>query len=159
MKCLLNIHPQVFGVLMMLGFIVAQAADGIMGSIFVWITFVMWEIWYMVELESMRAKAEEHYASVVRRFQITVALALLVESAFCLISIFNILNPDVLTSAVLGIAGSARFLSLSVLLIWQVSMLLNTKATTMTPEQYKDERGKIVLLLIFAPIGAIFHKK
>ena len=60
-----------------------------------------------------------------------------------------------MSAAIIGISKSARFLAHSVLFIWQISMLMNALAATMTPEKYKLERGKIALMLVFAPLGAL----
>ena len=89
------------------------------------------------------------------RFKTSVRLILLVESVFLVLSVLFVLVPNIVSAAVIGMAKSARFLAHSVLFIWQISMLMNALAATMSAEEYKMKRGKIVLMLVFAPIGAM----
>jgi hypothetical protein len=119
---------------------------------------LFWELWYLKVLGSTRAKATEHYDGVVGRFKASVWMILSVESLFLLLSVLFVFVPNVVPAAVIGMAKSARFLAHSVLFIWQISMLMNAIAATMSAEEYKSERGKIALMLVFAPIGAIFMK-
>ena len=152
----LNKFPSlVLGLLMASGFIFTQVLDGLIGTAFVLYTMLFWELWYLKVLGSTRKKATEYYDGVVGRFKASVWMILSVESIFLLLSILFVFEPNIVSAAVIGIAHSARFLAHSVLFIWQISMLMNAIAATMTPEQYKNERGRIVLSLVFAPIGAL----
>jgi hypothetical protein len=119
---------------------------------------LFWELWYLKVLGSTRKKATEYYDGVVGRFKASVWMILSVESLFLLLSVLFVFVPNVVPAAVIGMAKSARFLAHSVLFIWQISMLMNAIAATMSAEEYKLERGKIALMLVFAPIGAIFMK-
>ena len=152
----LNKFPSVvLGLLMACGFIFTQVLDGLVGTAFVLYTMLFWELWYLKVLASTRAKATEYYDGVVGRFKASVWMILSVETLFLLLSVLFVFVPNVVPAAVIGMAKSARFLVHSVLFIWQISMLMNALAVTMTPEQYKNERGRIVLSLVFAPIGAL----
>ena len=152
----LNKFPSVvLGLLMACGFIFTQVLDGLVGTAFVLYTMLFWELWYLKVLGSTREKATEYYDGVVGRFKASVGLILSVESIFLLLSILFVSAPNIVPAAVIGMAKSARFLAHSVLFIWQISMLMNALATTMSPDEYKTERGKIVLMLVFAPIGAL----
>ena len=155
----LNKFPSVvLGLLMACGFIFTQVLDGLAGTAFVLYTMLFWELWYLKVLGSTREKATEYYDGVVGRFKASVGLILAVESIFLLLSILFVSAPNIVPAAVIGMAKSARFLAHSVLFIWQISMLMNAIAATMSAEEYKAERGKIALMLVFAPIGAIFMK-
>ena len=152
----LNKFPSlVLGLLMACGFIFTQVLDGLVGTAFVLYTMLFWELWYLKVLGSTREKATEYYDGVVGRFKASVWMILSVESLFLLLSVLFVFVPNVVPAAVIGMAKSARFLAHSVLFIWQISMLMNAIAATMTPEQYKNERGRIVLSLVFAPLGAL----
>ena len=152
----LNKFPSlIFGLLMASGFIFTQVLDGLIGTAFVLYTMLFWELWYLKVLVSIRKKATEYYDGVVGRFKASVGLILAVESIFLLLSILCVSAPNIVPAAVIGMAKSARFLIHSVLFIWQISMLMNAFAATMSAEEYKAERGKIALMLVFAPIGAI----
>ncbi len=155
----LNKFPSVvLGLLMACGFIFTQVFDGLAGTAFVLYTMLFWELWYLKVLASTRAKATEYYDGVVGRFKASVWMILSVETLFLLLSVLFVFVPNVVPAAVIGMAKSARFLAHSVLFIWQISMLMNALAATMTPEQYKNERGRIVLSLVFAPIGALIMR-
>jgi hypothetical protein len=78
-----------------------------------------------------------------------------IETIFSVMRVTTIWEFNLFSDTALGIAHSARFLAHSVLFIWQISMLMNALAATMTPEEYKLERGKITLMLVFAPFGAL----
>jgi hypothetical protein len=82
-------------------------------------------------------------------------MILSVETLFLLLSVLFVFVPNIVSAAVIGMAKSARFLAHSVLFIWQISMLMNAFAATMSAEEYKTERGKIALMLVFAPFGAL----
>ena len=152
----LNKFPSVvLGLLMACGFIFTQVLDGLAGTAFVLYTMLFWELWYLKVLASTRAKATEYYDGVVGRFKASVWMILSVETLFLLLSVLFVFVPNVVPAAVIGMAKSARFLVHSVLFIWQISMLMNALAATMSAEEYKLERGKIVLMLVFAPIGAL----
>ena len=152
----LNKFPSVvLGLLMVCGFIFTQVLDGLVGTAFVLYTMLFWELWYLKVLGSTREKATEYYDGVVGRFKASVWMILSVETLFLLLSVLFVFVPNVVPDAVIGMAKSARFLAHSVLFIWQISMLMNAIATTMSAEEYKSERGKIALMLVFAPIGAI----
>lgn len=155
----LNKFPSVvLGLLMACGFIFTQVFDGLVGTAFVLYTMLFWELWYLKVLGSTREKATEYYDGVVGRFKASVWMILLVETLFLLLSVLFVFEPTIVSATVIGMAKSARFLVHSVLFIWQISMLMNALAATMKPEEYKTERGKIVLMLVFAPFGAIFMK-
>ena len=145
----------VLGLLMVCGFIFTQVLDGLIGTAFVLYTMLFWELWYLKVLGTTRDKAKEYYDGVVGRFKTSVRLILLVESVFLVLSVLFVLVPNIVSAAVIGMAKSARFLVHSVLFIWQISMLMNALAATMSAEEYKMKRGKIVLMLVFAPIGAM----
>ncbi len=152
----LNKFPSVvLGLLMACGFILTQVLDGLAGTAFVLYTMLFWELWYLKVLASTRAKATEYYDGVVGRFKASVWMILSVETLFLLLSVLFVFVPNVVPAAVIGMAKSARFLVHSVLFIWQISMLMNALAATMSAEEYKLERGKIVLMLVFAPFGAM----
>ena len=152
----LNKFPSVvLGLLMACGFIFTQVLDGLVGTAFVLYTMLFWELWYLKVLGSTREKATEYYDGVVGRFKASVGLILSVESIFLLLSVLFVFVPNVVPAAVIGMAKSERFLVHSVLFIWQISMLMNAIAATMSAEEYKSERGKIALMLVFAPIGAM----
>lgn len=150
-----KISSNVLGLILVTEFIMAQVIDGVMGVVFMWLTFLFWQIWYLMVLERIRIKAAEYYDGVVGRFKASVGLFLIVETVFSALSILNILLPNMLSATIMGVAVSARFLLLSVLFVWQISMLMNAFAATMSAEEYKTERGKIALMLVFAPIGAL----
>lgn len=155
----LNKFPSVvLGLLMACGFIFTQVLDGLAGTAFVLYTMLFWELWYLKVLGSTREKATEYYDGVVGRFKASVWMILLVETLFLLLSVLFVFEPTIVSATVIGMAKSARFLAHSVLFIWQISMLMNAIAATMSAEEYKAERGKIVLMLVFAPFGAIFMK-
>ena len=155
----LNKFPSlVLGLLMACGFIFTQVLDGLVGTAFVLYTMLFWGLWYLKVLGSTREKATEYYDGVVGRFKASVGLILSVESIFLLLSVLFVFVPNVVPAAVIGMGKSARFLAHSVLFIGQISMLMNAIAATMSAEEYKSERGKIVMMLVFAPIGAIFMK-
>ena len=155
----LNKFPSVvLGLLMACGFIFTQVLDGLAGTAFVLYTMLFWELWYLKVLGSTREKATEYYDGVVGRFKASVWMILSVESVFLLLSVLFVFEPNIVSATVIGMAKSARFLAHSVLFIWQISMLMNAIAATMSAEEYKAERGKIALMLVFAPIGAIFMK-
>ena len=145
----------VLGLLMACGFIFTQVLDGLVGTAFVLYTMLFWELWYLKVLASTRAKATEYYDGVVGRFKASVWMILSVETLFLLLSILFVFSPNLVSAAIIGISKSARFLAHSVLFIWQISMLMNALAATMTPEEYKLERAKIALMLVFAPLGAL----
>ena len=152
----LNKFPSlILGLLMASGFIFTQVLDGLAGTAFVLYTMLFWELWYLKVLGSTREKATEYYDGVVGRFKASVGLILAVESIFLLLSVLFVFVPNIVPAAVIGMAKSARFLVHSVLFIWQISMLMNALAATMSAEEYKTERGRIVLMLVFAPIGAL----
>lgn len=155
----LNKFPSVvLGLLMACGFIFTQVLDGLAGTAFVLYTMLFWELWYLKVLGSTREKATEYYDGVVGRFKASVWMILLVETLFLLLSVLFVFEPTIVSATVIGMAKSARFLAHSVLFIWQISMLMNAIAATMSAEEYKAERGKIALMLVFAPFGAIFMK-
>ena len=155
----LNKFPSVvLGLLMACGFIFTQVLDGLVGTAFVLYTMLFWELWYLKVLGSTREKATEYYDGVVGRFKASVWMILSVESIFLLLSILFVFEPNIVSAAVIGMAKSARFLAHSVLFIWQISMLMNAIAATMSAEEYKSERGKIALMLVFAPIGAMIMR-
>ena len=155
----LNKFPSVvLGLLMACGFIFTQVLDGLVGTAFVLYTMLFWELWYLKVLGSTRKKATEYYDGVVDRFKASVWMILLVETLFLLLSVLFVFEPTIVSATVIGMAKSVRFLAHSVLFIWQISMLMNALAATMSAEEYKSERGKIVLMLVFAPFGAIFMK-
>lgn len=155
----LNKFPSVvLGLLMACGFIFTQVLDGLVGTAFVLYTMLFWELWYLKVLGSTREKATEYYDGVVGRFKASVWMILSVESVFLLLSVLFVFEPTIVSANVIGMAKSVRFLAHSVLFIWQISMLMNAIAATMSAEEYKSERGKIVLMLVFAPFGAIFMK-
>ena len=152
----LNKFPSVvLGSLMVCGFIFTQVFDGLVGTAFVLYTMLFWELWYLKVLGSTRKKATEYYDGVVGRFKLSVGLIMAIETIFSVMRVTTIWEFNLFSDTALGIAHSARFLAHSVLFIWQISMLMNAIAATMTPEQYKNERGRIVLSLVFAPIGAL----
>ena len=152
----LNKFPSlVLGLLMACGFIFTQVLDGLVGTAFVLYTMLFWELWYLKVLGSTREKATEYYDGVVGRFKASVWMILSVESVFLLLSVLFVFVPNIVPAAVIGMAKSARFLAHSVLFIWQISMLMNAIAATMSAEEYKSERGKIALMLVFAPFGAL----
>ena len=156
----LNKFPSlILGLLMASGFIFTQVLDGLAGTAFVLYTMLFWELWYLKVLGSTREKATEYYDGVVGRFKASVGLILAVESIFLLLSVLFVFVPNIVPAAVIGMAKSARFLVHSVLFIWQISMLMNALAATMSAEEYKTERGRIVLMLVFAPFGAIFFNE
>ena len=152
----LNKFPSVvLGLLMACGFIFTQVLDGLVGTAFVLYTMLFWELWYLKVLGSTRDKATEYYDGVVGRFKASVWMILSVESVFLLLSVLFVFVPNIVSAAVIGMAKSARFLAHSVLFIWQISMLMNAFAATMSAEEYKSERGKIAIMLVFAPFGAL----
>lgn len=155
MNALKRFPSLVLGLLMACGFIFTQVLDGLAGTAFVLYTMLFWELWYLKVLGSTREKATEHSDGVVGRFKTSVWMILSVESLFLLLSVLFVFVPNIVSAAVIGMAKSARFLVHSVLFIWQISMLMNALAATMSPEEYKIERGRIVLMLVFAPIGAM----
>ena len=144
-----------WGVILTTEFILAQVVDGAWGVFFVWITFLFWEIWYLMVLDGVRAKAEKYYNEIVGRFKLIVGLIMTIETIFSVMSVITILGLNLFSNTVLGVVYSVRFLAHSVLFIWQISMLMNAFAATMSAEEYKAERGKIALMLVFAPIGAL----
>lgn len=144
-----------WGLILTTEFILAQVVDGAWGVFFVWITFLFWEIWYLMVLDGVRAKAEKYYNEIVGRFKLIVGLIMTIETIFSVMSIITILGLNFFSNTVLGVVYSVRFLAHSVLFIWQISMLMNAFAATMSAEEYKAERGKIALMLVFAPIGAL----
>lgn len=144
-----------WGLILTTEFILAQVVDGAWGVFFVWITFLFWEIWYLMVLDGVRAKAEKYYNEIVGRFKLTVGLIMTIETIFSVMSVITILGFNLFSNTVLGVVYSVRFLAHSVLFIWQISMLMNAFAATMSAEEYKAERGKIALMLVFAPIGAL----
>ena len=144
-----------WGLILTTEFILAQVVDGAWGVFFVWITFLFWEIWYLMVLDGVRAKAEKYYNEIVGRFKLIVGLIMTIETIFSVMSIITILGLNLFSNTILGVVYSVRFLAHSVLLIWQISMLMNAFAATMSAEEYKAERGKIALMLVFAPIGAL----
>ena len=144
-----------WGLFLTTEFILAQVIDGAWGVLLVWITFLFWEIWYLMVLDGVRVKAEKYYNEIVGRFKLSVGLIMAIETVFSVMSVVVMFVPSAFSATVMGVAHSARFLAHSVLFIWQISMLMNALAATMTPEQYKNERGRIVLSLVFAPIGAL----
>ncbi len=146
---------KVWGLFLTTEFILAQVIDGAWGVFFVWVTFLFWEMWYLMVLDGVRAKAEKHYNEIVGRFKLSVGLIMAIETVFSVMSVVVMFVPSAFSATVMGVAHSVRFLAHSVLFIWQISMLMNALAATMTPEQYKNERGRIVLSLVFAPIGAL----
>ena len=147
-----------WGLILTTEFILAQVVDGAWGVFFVWITFLFWEIWYLMVLDDVRAKAEKYYNEIVGRFKLIVGLIMTIETIFSVMSVITILGLNLFSNIVLGVVYSVRFLAHSVLFIWQISMLMNAFAATMSAEEYKAERGKIALMLVFAPFGAIFMK-
>jgi hypothetical protein len=150
-----KIPSHLLGLLLTTEFIFAQVIDGAWGVFFVWITFFLWEVWYLMVLDGVRAKAEKYYNEIVGRFKLSVGLIMAIETIFSVMRVTTIWEFNLFSDTALGIAHSARFLAHSVLFIWQISMLMNALAATMTPEEYKLERGKIALMLIFAPLGAL----
>lgn len=144
-----------WGLILTTEFILAQVVDGAWGVFFVWITFLFWEIWYLMVLDGVRAKAEKYYHEIVGRFKLIVGLIMTIETIFSVMSVITILGLNLFSNTVLGVVYSVRFLAHSVLFIWQISMLMNAFAATMSAEEYKAERGKIALMLVFAPIGAL----
>lgn len=144
-----------WGLFLITEFILAQVIDGAWGVLLVWITFLFWEIWYLMVLDGVRVKAEKYYNEIVGRFKLSVGLIMAIETIFSVMRVTTIWGFNLFSDTALGIAHSVRFLAHSVLFIWQISMLMNAIAATMTPEQYKNERGRIVLSLVFAPIGAL----
>ena len=146
---------KVWGLFLTTEFILAQVIDGAWGVLLVWITFLFWEIWYLMVLDGVRAKTEKYYNEIVGRFKLSVGLIMVIETMFSVMDVTTIWGFNLFSDTVLGVAHSVRFLAHSVLFIWQISMLMNAIAATMTPEQYKNERGRIVLSLVFAPIGAL----
>ena len=144
-----------WGLFLITEFILAQVIDGAWGVLLVWITFLFWEIWYLMVLDGVRVKAEKYYNEIVGRFKLSVGLIMAIETIFSVMRVTTIWGFYLFSDTALGIAHSVRFLAHSVLFIWQISMLMNAIAATMTPEQYKNERGRIVLSLVFAPIGAL----
>lgn len=144
-----------WGLILTTEFILAQVVDGAWGVFFVWITFLFWEIWYLMVLDGVRAKAEKYYNEIVGRFKLIVGLIMTIETIFSVMSVITILGLNLFSNTVLGVVYSVRFLAHSVLFIWQISMLMNAFAATMSAEEYKAERGKIALMLVFAPIGAL----
>lgn len=144
-----------WGLILITEFILAQVVDGAWGVFFVWITFLFWEIWYLMVLDGVRAKAEKYYNEIVGRFKLIVGLIMTIETIFSVMSVITILGLNLFSNTVLGVVYSVRFLAHSVLFIWQISMLMNAFAATMSAEEYKAERGKIALMLVFAPIGAL----
>ena len=155
----LNKFPSVvLGLLMACGFIFTQVLDGLVGTAFVLYTMLFWELWYLKVLGSTREKATEYYDGVVSRFKASVWMILLVETFFLLLSVLLVFEPTIVSATVIGMAKSVRFLAHSVLFIWQISMLMNAIAATMSAEEYKAERGKIALMLVFAPFGALIMR-
>ncbi len=144
-----------WGLILTTEFILAQVVDGVWGVFCVWITFLFWEIWYLMVLDGVRAKAEKYYNEIVGRFKLIVGLIMTIETIFSVMSVITILDLNLFSNTVLGVVYSVRFLAHSVLFIWQISMLMNAFAATMSAEEYKAERGKIALMLVFAPIGAL----
>ncbi|MBQ8722237.1 MAG: hypothetical protein IJY67_08875 [Paludibacteraceae bacterium] len=144
-----------WGLILTTEFILAQVVDGTWGVFFVWITFLFWEIWYLMVLDGVRAKAEKYYNEIVGRFKLIVGLIMTIETIFSVMSIITILGLNLFSNTILGVVYSVRFLAHSVLFIWQISMLMNAFAATMSAEEYKAERGKIALMLVFAPFGAL----
>ena len=144
-----------WGLILTTEFILAQVVDGAWGVFFVWITFLFWEIWYLMVLDGVRAKAEKYYNEIVGRFKLIVGLIMTIETIFSVMSVITILGLNLFSNTVLGVVYSVRFLAHSVLFIWQISMLMNAFTATMSAEEYKAERGKIALMLVFAPIGAL----
>lgn len=144
-----------WGLILTTEFILAQVVDGAWGVFFVWITFLFWEIWYLMVLDGVRAKAEKYYNEIVGRFKLIVGLIMTIETIFSVMSVITILGLNLFSNTVLGVVYSVRFLAHSVLFIWQISMLMNVFAATMSAEEYKAERGKIALMFVFAPIGAL----
>lgn len=144
-----------WGLFLITEFILAQVIDGAWGIFFVWITFLFWELWYLMVLDGVRVKAEKHYNDIAGRFKLSVGLIMAIETVFSVMSVVVMFVPSAFSATVMGVAHAVRFLAHSVLFIWQISMLMNALAATMTPEQYKNERGRIVLSLVFAPIGAL----
>lgn len=147
-----------WGLILTTEFILAQVVDGAWGVFFVWITFLFWEIWYLMVLDGVRAKAEKYYNEIVGRFKLIVGLIMTIETIFSVMSVITILGLNLFSNTVLGVVYSVRFLAHSVLFIWQISMLMNAFAATMSAEEYKSERGKIVLMLVFAPFGALIMR-
>lgn len=147
-----------WGLFLTTEFILAQVIDGAWGVLLVWITFLFWEIWYLMVLDGVRVKAEKYYNEIVGRFKLSVGLIMAIETVFSVMSVVVMFVPSAFSATVMGVAHSVRFLAHSVLFIWQISMLMNALAATMTPEQYKNERGRIVLSLVFAPIGALIMR-
>lgn len=144
-----------WGLILTTEFILAQVVNGAWGVFFVWITFLFWEIWYLMVLDGVRAKAEKYYNEIVGRFKLIVGLIMTIETIFSVMSVITILGLNLFSNTVLGVVYSVRFLAHSVLFIWQISMLMNAFAATMSAEEYKAERAKIALMLVFAPIGAL----
>ena len=160
MNCDLKKVPSLaLGLLMTSEFIFAQVIDGAWGVFFVWVTFLLWEIWYLKVLESVRVKAEKYYNEIVGRFKLTVGVVMAIETIFSVMRVMTILGFNLFSGTALGVFHSARFLAHSVLFIWQITMLLNAYAASMSAEDYKNERGRLLLSLIFAPLGAMFFKE
>ena len=147
------------GLFLLFSFLNALMGDGISGILHVWVTFCLWEVWYAILMESVKKKAPEYYANVSRRFLMSFVLILIIETVFSVMSAVTLYNSDMLSATAMGITCTVRFLAHSVLFIWQISMLMNAIAATMPLEQYTKERSKILLLLIFAPIGAFILPK
>ncbi|MBR5822675.1 MAG: hypothetical protein IKY67_00860 [Paludibacteraceae bacterium] len=147
------------GLLMTSEFIFAQVIDDAWGVFFVWVTFLLWEIWYLKVLDSVRVKAEKYYNEIVGRFKLTVGVVMAIETIFSVMRVMTILGFNLFSGTALGVFHSARFLAHSVLFIWQITMLLNAYAASMSAEDYKNERGRLLLSLIFAPLGAMFFKE
>ena len=146
---------KVWGLFLATEFIFSQVINGAWGVFFVWITFLFWEIWYLMVLDGVRAKSADYYNEIIGRFKFSVGLIMVIETIFSAMSVTIILGLNIFSDTALGVAHSVRFLAHSVLFIWQISMLMNAFAATMSAEEYKAERGKIALMLVFAPFGAL----
>ena len=78
---------KVWGLFLTTEFILAQVIDGAWGVLLVWITFLFWEIWYLMVLDGVRVKAEKYYNEIVGRFKLSVGLIMAIETVFSVMSV------------------------------------------------------------------------
>jgi hypothetical protein len=149
------------GYCLLVVFFLSQIFEGILGGCFEFATIYAWEIWYGFVFCRVQFYAPDYFKNTKIRFFGSLFFVGFIEYCFLGVRMSEWGKAGNLSSEELRIFEIVHIVRICIYLvffIWQIFMLMKAIAASMSAEQYERKRGKILLSLIFAPIGVILMR-
>lgn len=134
-------------------------SDGFWGVIIKFAIMWLWMGWYVAVLKHAHLKIKKHSFSGIVPFIALFVFGVIISKFYFAINLISTLSPEDISLETLRTINLFLFLGFVLLVIGQVSILMKVIAATMTEEEFEQKRGKILFLLVFAPIGAMIMRK